>query len=79
MTNLENNNFLLTESDVKFIAKHLMFSQRQIRHIICGKRGKRNTKTQNQIKKALYYRSLQNLKFIAFCKRLKNTDAIRSL
>lgn len=74
MTNLENNNFLLTESDVKFIAKHLMYSPRQIRHIISGKRGKRNTKTQIQIKKALQYRSLQNFKFIAFCKRLKKQE-----
>lgn len=72
MTNLDNNNYLLTETDSRLIAISLGYSERQVRLVRKGKRGKRKTLIQKHIKIALEYRSRQNLKFIKFCKDLKD-------
>ncbi|HTF81269.1 MAG TPA: hypothetical protein VL947_06080 [Cytophagales bacterium] len=72
MTNIENNNYLLTESDTKFIARHLGCSERHIRMVKSGMRGKRNTQAQLNIKKALEFRTLQNHKLVSFCNKIKN-------
>lgn len=74
MTKIMKSNYNLTESDTKFVATQLGYSDRQVRLVKNGLRGKRNTLVQRQIKTVLEFRSKQNDSFEKFCKKVLETS-----